>query len=356
MMIRSVKCWGAIAAIIAYCGSTSDLQAQAATGCVLSLESLATSLDLSNVYLPAASSSSASSAGRSSTRVPLSVKVKNTGTASCSFVLAVPAPTTGTRYLTSPGLPASSDNKIPYALYDHSNKEITGDVSTGIASVTSTASVVSGTVAANSETTVDLSVVLTSLGLVAYSETAYTDTATLSLYNDVSGTYTKVSDTSQSFGVTVKPQICMAFASVGSPALYTEVSPLYEVNFGELKAGDEKSMQVSLETNNGYQINFVSENKGHLICKAHDKEADATLKSVPYEMSVSSGGSNVPYDFATASASSFPTNIPTYPLGTLIQDPDPRAILTLKFKMGDPSKALAGDYQDVVHVTLRNPL
>ena len=264
MMIRSVRSWAVVAAALVFCGGASSLQAQAVPACVLSLETVA-NLDLSGVYLPASSSSSASSAGTASTRVPLSVKVKNTGSASCSFVLAIPAPSAGTRYLTSAGLPGGSGNQIPYALYDQSNKEITGDVSTGVASVISTASVVSGTVAAGSETSLNLSVTLTSLGLVAYSQTPYTDTVTLSLYNDVSGTYTKVSDTSQSFGVTVQPQIRMAFASVGSPALYTEVSPNYEVNFGELKAGDEKSIKVSLETNNGYEINFVSENKGHLM-------------------------------------------------------------------------------------------
>ena len=345
-------------ALLLVLSQTHVVNAQAA-GCSLTLEGVGGVIDLSGVYLPAAASG-ASASTVTSTAVPVALKVKNTGTASCPFVLAIQSPAaSATRYVSAPSVvglnPAPDATRIPYAVQNGAN-EVKGDVgSAAVGTPASDASqVVQGKVSPGSEFPIALNVSLQSLALVAFDNAPYQDTLTFSLYN---GTYaalgTKVSDNTMTVQVAVKPQMRMAFTPVGAVALYKDNPDDYTLNFGELKKGQEQTLQIALETNDGYELTFVSDHASKMVCAAHATASDEQ-KSVAYEMYV--GPANTPYDLANTSASPFRSNILTVDSGTLIQASDVRSSLPIKFVVtGDPEKALAGQYEDVITVTYKNP-
>ncbi len=349
--------------ILMACATSTFTYAQPAEGtCLLSLSGVGGTLDLSGVYLPASQASSGGSAHTPSTAIPLTVTVKNSGTGSCPFVLTVPLPATGApRYVraqTSHTANANPDyTRIPYVIANGTHA-VGGDVgatASGPAAMDGT-QVVSGTVAPNSSVAIPLSVNLQSLSLVAYDEAPYQDSIIFSLYNGSFGAISgkAIPDTSMTVQVAVKPQMRMVFAPVGAAVLYKDKPDDYEISFGELAKGAERTMQVTLETNDGYELNFVSENAGKLVCKDHAGLKNAELKSVSYALYV--GPSNTPYDLANVSASTFQSNLPTVPAGTLIQSLDARSSLPLKFLItGNPEESLAGRYEDVITVTFKNP-
>lgn len=310
-------------------------------------------VDLSRVFGSAYSSGGSTSA---------TVTVTNNSGAPCHYVVALPNAKSARALLsnhTAYGAAGSeTGNGIAYDVKSGA-QILVGDVSGGSTTsvVASANEVLSGTLAPGASQGHQLTLSIPPRQLVPYVEGGYSDTIDVTVYDGTYGAATLSSDPQNKAAikvfVDVKPDVRISLTPVGGAtpaglwaASAHDISADYTMDFGDMTKGNvQQQMQLNVVSNDGYQISFVSDNGGHLKNKATIPSLKTDASTViDYTMSVN--GTPIPL----AGQSAFTADAITQPAGTLTS-----SSLLITVVVGDTSHALAGDYGDVVTITISNP-
>ncbi|MBN9564922.1 MAG: hypothetical protein J0G29_02330 [Alphaproteobacteria bacterium] len=284
-----------------------------------------------------------------STSKKVDVQVKNSGTGRCQFFLTIDPKAAGTQQL-SFKKDGRNDPKtnILFSVKDAAGKKILGGVEgTNRTRASTSADVISGVVGPNETVTIPLMIMFDELDFrpaggyrtafeCALYEGEFEPQRTKSIVTKNFGGFLNINDVMR-ISLTALNQP----AVVGGPAM-----PDFTVDFGELENNKQGQMTLHINTNNGYSINFTSENNGMLVNK------EKTDQKIAYSMSVN----GTPISFAVPGAageSTFKEHL-SVEKETIIQYGDPASAHTITFVIGDVKGKLAGGYEDVITVTVRS--
>lgn len=310
-------------------------------------------VDLTRVFGSAYSSGESTSA---------TVTVTNNGGSPCQYIVALPNKKAGRALLSSPTayygtVGGEVGDGVAYEVKSGA-QVLVGDVEgSGSSSVVASANqVLSGTLAPGTSQGHQLTLSIPPRQLVPYVEGGYSDTIDITVYEGPVGAAMLSSDPQNKaaikVSVDVKPDVRMSLTPVGGAAVGLwagnahDVSADYTIDFGDMTKGNvQQQIQLHVASNDGYEISFVSDNGGRLKNKGAIPHLKTEASSViDYTMSVN--GTPIPL----SGQSAFTADAITQPAGTLVS-----SSLLMTFLVGDTSHALAGDYGDVITVTISNP-
>lgn len=296
----------------------------------------------------------------SETEKNLSVTLENTGGAPCTYTLGVRStntpPAEPQRYLKNPDKDVS-ETRLKYKIFSPANTAVQDIAATGVTA----ADFVTGTLAQNTPVVIQLKVRIDKSQLVPCSTRPYQDTLTLQAFDQVySPALATATPTAQSapvpLMVEINPELEISFSDYNTAAIGTlQRDPMTTLDFGpNMQKGTQQHVMLNIVSNNGYELSFVSEHQGKLE-HVGKKGINAQVASVPYTLMIDS---TIPYPLESSGGSSPASNnsIKVDP-NTLVDArvPTPLSRRQITITLGDTEHALAGDYRDVITVTVQHP-
>jgi hypothetical protein len=323
-----------------------------AEDCALSIDpSSSLEFNLNQAYLDALAQSN----GTATAKSEKTLTIKNEGTTRCSFFLTI-KPTDDDQKLSlkvqvSTASTVKQQN-IDYSI-THENNEILGGVeaSDGV-KATGADQVISGSVEPNSSARIPLVMALKTNDFSPSGQ--YSSGFDCTLYEGefrLDGALNK--GRLQGVGkLEINDVMKISLTDLNADASTGGVlNPEHTVDLGELKEDYERAMTLHIHTNNGYKVNFASENMGKLV---HTDSAKSN-QNIDYTMKVNGGVVTFP---GSGSASQDPNQVHlAKDSGTVIKYGDDASKHTLSFKVSDPKALedkLAGEYKDVITVTVQS--